>query len=127
MDVNRPEVVAEVHQQFLRYEVALVGNDRVVLDEQFWDSPHVVRFGVGENLYGHDAIAQFRAQRPTGDLARELLRVDIVAFGRDCAAVSAEFRRTGTGVTGRQQQTWVRLEEGWRIVAAHVSLGAGSR
>jgi hypothetical protein len=121
VDVNRPGVVAEVRQQVLRYEAALVGNDMAVLDELFWDSPLAVRFGAGENLYGHAAIARFRQQRPAEDLARELLRVDITTFGCDVAAVSAEFRRARSGVEGRQQQTWVRTDDGWRIVAAHVS------
>ena len=121
MDVNRPAVVAEMHEQFLRYERAFVANDVAVLDELFWDSPKAVRFGAGENLYGHQAITRFRAQRPARDLARELLRVEVATFGSDFAAVSAEFRRTGSGVTGRQQQTWVRTSDGWRIVAAHVS------
>lgn len=121
MEVNRPTVVAEVEAQFLRYEAAFVGNDVGVLDELFWDSPAAVRFGAGENLYGHAAIAQFRVQRPTGDLARELLRVEIVTFGADFAVASAEFRRLSSGTVGRQQQTWVRTDVGWRIVAAHVS------
>jgi hypothetical protein len=121
MEVNRPEVVAEVRAQFDRYEEAFVGNDVAVLDELFWDSPRAVRFGAGENLYGHDAIARFRGQRPAVDLARELLRVEVTTFGADFAAVSAEFRRRASGVTGRQQQTWVRMADGWRIVAAHVS------
>jgi hypothetical protein len=125
--VNRPDVVADVEEQFLRYEKAFVGNDMVVLDELFWDSQQAVRFGAGENLYGHDAIARFRAQRPTGDLARELLRVEIATFGADFAAVSAEFRRVASGETGRQQQTWVRTDDGWRIVAAHVSLLDGPK
>jgi hypothetical protein len=80
-----------------------------------------VRYGAGENLYGHEAIARFRGQRGTGDLGRDVLRVEITTFGTDVATASAEFRRHASGVTGRQQQTWVRMTEGWRIVAAHVS------
>ncbi len=121
MEVNEAAVVAQAHEQFLRYEEAFVSNDTSVLDELFWDSPHAVRFGAAENLYGHQAIARFRATRSGEDLARELLRVDVTTFGSDFAAVSAEFRRTGSGVTGRQQQAWVRTCDGWRIVAAHVS------
>jgi len=121
LDVNRAAVVAEVRAEFERYERALVGNDVAVLDELFWESPAAVRFGVGENLYGHDAIAGFRSRRPIADLARELIRVDVATFGDDFAVASAEFRRTSSGITGRQQQTWVRTGEGWRIVAAHVS------
>lgn len=122
MDVNRPAVVAEVRAEFERYERALVANDVAVLDELFWDSPHAVRFGAAENLYGHEEIARFRSGRSTGDLARELLRVEVATFGDDVAVASAEFRKEVSGTTGRQQQTWVRMDEGWRIVAAHVSL-----
>lgn len=121
MEVNRPEVVAELLAQFERYEEALVGNDVPVLNELFWNSAHAVRFGAGENLYGHEAIAGFRRQRSVEDLARDLLRVDVTTFGSDFAVVSAEFRRSSSGVTGRQQQTWARTDDGWRIVAAHVS------
>jgi hypothetical protein len=121
MDVNLAAVVAEVRDQFLRYEQAFVTNDIAALDELFWDDPRAVRFGAGENLYGHQAIAEFRGQRSPADLARELLRVDITTFGADFAAISAEFRRIGSGQVGRQQQTWVRTRQGWRIVAAHVS------
>lgn len=121
MHLNRPEVVAAVGEQFLRYEQAFVSNEIAVLDELFWDDPRAVRFGAGENLYGHRAIAEFRGRRQTGDLARDLLRVEITTFGEDFAVTSAEFRRAASGVGGRQQQTWVRTSEGWRIVAAHVS------
>jgi hypothetical protein len=121
VDVNRPDVVAEVAAQFDRYEEALVTNDVDVLNELFWAHPAVVRFGTGENLYGHEAIAEWRAQRPTGDLPRRLTRVETATFGRDTAVVSAEFRRAGSGRIGRQQQTWVSTSDGWRIVAAHVS------
>lgn len=121
MDVNVPAVVAEVGEQFWRYEQAFVANDVSVLDELFWADPRAVRFGAGENLYGHEAIARFRGQRGPGDLGRDVLRVEITTFGTDVATASAEFRRHASGVTGRQQQTWVRMSEGWRIVAAHVS------
>lgn len=121
MEVNRPEVVAEVREQFLRYEAALVANDVPVLDHLFWVSPHAVRYGITENLYGHEAIAAFRRERPATDLARELVRTVITTYGTDFATVFAEFRRA-TGRGGRQSQTWVRTDEGWRIVAGHVSL-----
>ena len=121
MKVNEPAVVAEVEAQFRRYEAALVANDVAVLDELFWDSPEVVRYGVGENLYGYEEIARFRSQRATTDLVRELRRVEIVTFGADFAVASTEFRRLGSGAVGRQQQTWVRTPDGWRVVAAHVS------
>ena len=121
-EVNRPEVIAELSAKFERYEDALVANDLEVLAELFWDSPHVVRFGDGQNLYGYDQIAAFRRGRPTSDLRRTLERVVITTFGTDFATTAAEFRRTASGARGRQLQTWVRTGEGWRVVAAHVSL-----
>ena len=122
MEVNLPDVVAEATEQFLRYEKALVANDVAVLNELFWADSLVVRYGAMENLYSYEAITRFRRQRPNDDLPRELLRTVVTTFGRDVAAISAEFRRTESGRRGRQSQTWVRTGEGWRIVAAHVSL-----
>jgi hypothetical protein len=121
VDVNRPEVLAEVAAAFQRYETALVTNDVPVLDELFWASPLTVRYGAGESLYGHDEISRFRRDRHSGDLARQLLRTVITTYGRDLATACAEFRPTGSGRRGRQTQTWVRTGDGWRIVAAHVS------
>ncbi|HEU0318740.1 MAG TPA: oxalurate catabolism protein HpxZ [Solirubrobacteraceae bacterium] len=121
MEVNLPEIVAEVTAEFERYETAFVTNDVEVLDELFWDDPLVVRYGAGENLYSHAAIARFREQRPTGDLEREIVHAVVTTFGRDLAVTSAEFRRTRSGRVGRQSQTWVRTQDGWRIVTAHVS------
>ena len=122
MEVNLPEVVAEVTAVCQRYEQALVTNDVAVLDALFWDSPHTLRYGVGENLYGYAAIAAFRAARSAQGLARELLKTVITTYGRDVATANVEFRRAGSGRTGRQSQTWLRTEHGWRVVAAHVSL-----
>ncbi|MGE0799007.1 MAG: oxalurate catabolism protein HpxZ [Lautropia sp.] len=127
MEINRPEVnlpavVAEVTAQFHRYEAALVGNDVAELDALFWDSPLTLRYGATENLYGYDAIARFRAARPAAGLARTLLRVEITTFGHDFAVANCEFRRSGADRTGRQSQTWIRTVDGWRVVAAHVSL-----
>ena len=121
-DINLPDVVAEVQQQFDRYEQALVGNDVAVLDELFWDSPHTLRYGATENLYGYDAICAFRAARPTQGLARALLTTVITTYGRDFATANVEFQRDGSSKTGRQSQTWMRTPDGWRVVAAHVSL-----
>ncbi|MBI5280004.1 MAG: oxalurate catabolism protein HpxZ [Burkholderiales bacterium] len=121
-EINRPEVLAEVEAVFERYEQALVGNDVAVLDELFWNSPHTLRYGVGENLYGFDEIAAFRAARPAQGLAREILRKVITTYGRDFATANIEFRRAGGTKTGRQSQAWLRTPEGWRVVAAHVSL-----
>jgi hypothetical protein len=118
-EVNKPEVVAEVTAAFRRYEAALVGNDVVVLNELFWNSPHTLRFGITENLYGHDEIAGFRSARSPHGLARELRNTVITTFGDDYAVANTEFLRNGG--SGRQSQSWVRMPEGWRVVAAHVS------
>ncbi|MBU6272923.1 MAG: oxalurate catabolism protein HpxZ [Betaproteobacteria bacterium] len=125
MQINLPEVLAEVSAAFARYEKALVSNDVAVLDELFWNSPHTLRYGVGENLYGYGEIQAFRAGRPAVGLAREVLRTVITTYGTDFATANIEFRREGAARTGRQSQTWARMPEGWRVVAAHVSLMAG--
>jgi hypothetical protein len=125
MDINHPETLAEVTAAFARYEKALVSNDVAVLDELFWNSPHTLRYGVGENLYGFSEIQAFRAGRPSQGLQRDVLRTVITTYGRDYATANIEFQRTGGNKTGRQSQTWVRMPEGWRVVAAHVSLLAG--
>ncbi len=122
MEINLPDVLAEVSQCSDRYEQALVSNDVTVLDELFWNSPHTLRYGVTENLYGHEAICAFRAGRPTQGLARTILKAVITTYGRDTATVNLEFQRAGSTHTGRQSQTWLRTPQGWRVVAAHVSL-----
>ncbi len=119
--INLPEVLAEVTAVFERYEAALVSNSVAVLDALFWDSPHTLRYGATENLYGYDAIQAFRAARPSSGLARALLRTVITTYGRDFATAHCEFRRTLSGQTGRQSQTWMRTPRGWCVVAAHVS------
>lgn len=121
MQINLPEVVEEVRAAFLAYETALVGNDVAALDGFFWADDRVLRYGLGENLYGPKEIAAFRAGRPKIDLSRELTRVVITTFGRDFATANCEYRRSQSGKMGRQSQSWARLPEGWRIVAAHVS------
>ncbi|MDO9482386.1 MAG: oxalurate catabolism protein HpxZ [Hydrogenophaga sp.] len=120
--INRPEVLAEVTAAFERYEAALVSNDVAVLDELFWNSPHTLRFGATENLYGYEAIRAFRAARPSVGLARTLSHTVITTYGQDFATANTEFLRTGSERTGRQSQTWLRTPEGWRVVSAHVSL-----
>lgn len=122
MDINLPDVLAQVSAEFARYEQALTSNDVAVLDELFWNSPHTLRYGVGENLYGYDAIRDFRATRPAQGLQRTVLRTVITTYGRDFATANIEFRRAGSDKTGRQSQTWMRTAEGWRVVSAHVSL-----
>jgi Protein of unknown function (DUF3225) len=125
MNINHPETLAEVTAAFARYEKALVTNDVAVLDELFWNSPYTLRYGVGENLYGFADIQAFRAGRPAQGLARDVLRTVITTYGRDYATANIEFQRIGGNKPGRQSQTWVRMPEGWRVVAAHVSLLAG--
>ncbi|MFM7505476.1 MAG: oxalurate catabolism protein HpxZ [Rubrivivax sp.] len=122
MDINLPDVHAEVSALFARYEAALVANDTAVLDQLFWASPHTVRYGVAENLYGIDEVRAFRAARPAQGLARSLQRTVVTTYGRDAATAMTEFRREGGNKLGRQSQTWVRMPQGWRVVAAHVSL-----
>ena len=121
LPINEPAVVAEVTAVFEAYEAALMANDVKALEWLFWASPHTVRFGVGENLYGEDEIAAFRKSRLGGSPQRVLTRAVITTFGRDFATANAEFQREGDGRIGRQSHTWARLPEGWRIVAAHVS------
>lgn len=120
--INQPEVLAEVQTVFARYEDALVNNKVDVLDELFWDSPHTLRYGATENLYGYAQIKAFRAARPSQGLQRRLLRTEITTYGRDFATANVEFQRDGSLRTGRQSQTWLRTPAGWRVVAAHVSL-----
>jgi Protein of unknown function (DUF3225) len=122
MDINLPEVVAEVEKAFARYERALVTNDVAELDALFWKSPHTLRYGATENLYGYDEIAAFRAGRSPANLTRDLVKTVITTYGRDFATANVEFQRSGSTTTGRQSQTWVKTDEGWRVVAAHVSL-----
>ena len=121
METNSPDVLAEVTAAFERYEEALVGNDVAVLDELFWDSPHTLRFGATENLYGIQDIRAFRHARPAAGLQRTVLRTTITTHGRDAATTHIEFQREGNPRIGRQSQTWVRTAQGWRVVAAHVS------
>jgi ketosteroid isomerase-like protein len=119
MEINNPQVLAEVAAAFRRYEDALVTNDVAALNELFWDNTLTLRYGTGENLYGHSAIASFRGARNPAGLAREVTKSVITSYGQDFATTNIEFRRAGR--QGRQSQTWTRLPEGWRIVAAHVS------
>lgn len=121
-EINIPEVVAEVTEAFQRYERALVANDVATLDALFWNNPHTLRYGLGENLRGYDAIAAFRSARPSINLTRRLDNTMIVTYGRDFATANTEFQREGSSLTGRQSHVWIRTDEGWRIAAAHVSL-----
>jgi len=123
MEIDLPEVLAEVTAQFARYEQALVSNDVAVLDELFRKDPRTLRYGIGENLYGYEAIMAFRAARSPVGLMRKTDKTLITSYGRDTAVASTLFYRESLpGRVGRQMQTWVRFPEGWRIVAAHVSI-----
>ena len=123
MQIDLPEVVAEVRAAFERYEQALVSNDVAALDAIFRDDPRTIRYGMGENLYGYAAIAAFRGARSPVGLARTLAKTVITSYGRDLAVAATLFHRaTAPGKVGRQMQTWVRFPEGWRVVAAHVSM-----
>ena len=123
MDIDLPEVVAEVHAAFERYEQALIANDVAALDAMFHDDPRTIRYGGAENLYGYREIEAFRAARSPVGLARTLSKTVITTYGRDHAVASTLFRRgSAPGKVGRQMQTWVRFAEGWKIVAAHVSI-----
>ncbi len=125
MDVNRPEIVAEVTAAFERYEQALIDRDVAVLDDTFWNSPHTIRYAMHENGYGFDAIHAHRVARPPGPgIKAGRRRLEILTLGRDIATVNLEFDLRGApGRVGRQSQTWVRLPAlGWKVIAAHVSV-----
>jgi len=124
MIINDPAVIAELEELYPRYEQALVTNDVEILVAMFWAAPEVMRFGVAENLYGHEELEAFRKSRLATNLARTVKRLDIVTFGDDYASITLEFERdTRNGLLrGRQSQVWVRFPAGWRIVSAHVSL-----
>ena len=123
MQINLPDVLAEVSAAFARYETALVTNDTATLDELFRTADETVRFGIGENLFGIEEIRNFRNNRRAINLARDIARTSITTYGRDFATTAITFHRASApGKTGRQMQSWVRFPEGWRIVAAHVSL-----
>ncbi|WP_244635814.1 oxalurate catabolism protein HpxZ [Chthonobacter albigriseus] len=118
-----PEIKAEVEAAFAAYETALVSNDVAALDAFFLDRSTTIRYGGGENLYGYAAIQAFRAGRSPAGLQRSLERTVVTTYGRDFATASTLFRReSAPGKIGRQMQTWVRTADGWKVVAAHVSV-----
>jgi hypothetical protein len=119
MEIDNPNALAEVTASFRRYQDAIVANDVPVLDELFWDNARTIRYGTGENLYGHGEIAAYRSARNPAGLAREITRSVVTSYGNDFATTNIEFTRSGR--QGRQSQAWARMPEGWRIVAAHVS------
>jgi hypothetical protein len=127
IEINIPEVLAEVTAAFREYERALVDNDVATLDRLFWRSEFTLRYGVTENLYGYEAISKFRAARSPIDLKRDLMNTVITTFGRDFASANTEFRRIGASMTGRQSHVWIRTDQGWRVAAGHVSLLAAPK
>jgi hypothetical protein len=123
MEINLPDVVAEVEAVFARYETALMENDATALQDLFWQSKLTIRYGINENLYGWESIGAFRVARSPDGLTRELSRTVITTFGRDFATATTLFlRESAPGKIGRQMQTWARMPQGWRVVAAHVSM-----
>jgi hypothetical protein len=122
LEINIPDVVAEVRAAFERYERALNANDMDVLDSSFWNDPRTIRYSLMDNAYGFEAIHASRLARPKTDLKRVLTNTVITTFGRDMATANTEFQRVESGRRGRQSQTWARVPEGWRVVSAHVSL-----
>ena len=124
MIINDLTTLAEVTAAFARYERALMENDLATLDSLFWSAPQTLRYGVGENLYGIEAIREFRKARPGGSPPRTLRNSVITTYGTDFATANTEFVREGAASMGRQSQTWIRTADGWRVVAAHVSMMA---
>lgn len=123
MIVNDPDTVAEVTGVFRRYEEAFIANDMAGMDALFWQDERVVRYGIAEQQHGAAEVAAFRRTQPSDDLARDLDRTVITTFGKDFATASTLFRRASApGLVGRQMQTWARMPDGWRVIAAHVSI-----
>jgi len=127
MDIDSPDVITEVKEIFMRYERALCANDLDTLDSLFWKNPLTLRYGPNGTLLGHAEISAFRRARDVKGLERQLQNTVITTFGRDLAVANTESKRPGSDRVYRQSQTWVRMPEGWRIVAAHVSDVAGPR
>lgn len=123
MEINLPQPVAEMRAAFAEYEAALLANDATTLTKLFSEAPETIRYGINENLYGADEIRAFRLARPSVGLERRLSRTVITTYGKDFATASTLFDRdSAPGRIGRQMQSWVRYPEGWRVVAAHVSI-----
>jgi hypothetical protein len=123
MQINLPQPLAELGAAFDRYERALIGNDPATLEELFWNSPHTLRYGIAENLYGWDEICAYRRTRASAGGApnRRISRKVLTTYGDDFGTANIEYVRDN-GKTGRQSQTWMRTAQGWRVVAAHVSM-----
>lgn len=121
MEINIPEIVAEVTEAFMRYESALGSNDVDTIDELFWNNPLTLRYGPNGTLVGHKALSAFRRNRNITGVERTLKNTIITTYGRGFAVANTESDRPNDSATGRQSQTWARLPDGWRIVSAHVS------
>ena len=118
----RAMAAAEVQHAFVAYEAALVANDVAAMDAAFWNDERVVRFGIHEGQHGFAAIARLRAPPAPVPADRRLVRTDVVPVADDVVVVSTVFVNGDDPTIGRQQQTWVRVDDGWKIVAAHVSM-----
>jgi ketosteroid isomerase-like protein len=123
-ELNNPDVVAEISQLYNKYEVALCHNDVATLNQFFWDSSDVVRFGLMENIYGSEAVREYRQSRPDLKLSREISKFKVMAFDHETAIVTLEFYGGIVGKparAGRLTQVWRRFPDAWKIVSAHVS------
>ena len=120
--INLPEVLAEITALFHAYEAAFMRNDVAALNNYFWNDAALTRYGIADLQMGHAELVAFRAASPAPDFTRSLHNVRITTFGHHTAFAFTEFTRSDTALKGRQSQTWVRLGEGWKIVAAHVSM-----
>ena len=123
MEINNPGTHSELTAAFWRYVRALIANDIDTVKALFWNSEHTLRYGTGENLYGMNAISAFRDSQRGHGIELEITRLVITTFGRDFATANCEMQHPDLGVSSRMSHSWVRFGEGWRIVAAHVSLG----
>ena len=121
MKVNIPEIIEEVTEAFMSYEKALTENNVEMINHLFWDDPKTLRYGPNGTLVSHAALAAFRRDRVTNGVRRTLKNTSIVTFGQDFAVANTEASDENVPGTGRQSQTWVRTDHGWKIVAAHVS------
>ena len=121
MEINIPEIVAEVTEAFMKYEKAILANDVEMINELFWNNEKTLRYGPNGTLISHAALSAFRHSQDIGAWERTLKDTYIVTFGRDFAVANTESTRSTADGINRQSQTWVRMQEGWRIVSAHVS------
>jgi hypothetical protein len=122
VEIDLPDVVAEVKAAYDRYNDAINSGTITILNDTFWNDRRTIRYGQAENLYGYKEIEGFRATARPLDPPRTLSRTVITTYGRDFAVASTlTYRANQPGKVGRQMQTWVRFPEGWRVVAAEVS------